>query len=363
MASRAFETELDFVRPEFTDLRGPRFDPANVDMKLRRELRRRVFMPQTFEIADARVVAGGLASFQLDTHGFACMQGKLPPWPTTLANPIDYDFPDFEDADMPGSHEYIPALAEAARAFVGAEACYVTNYVLRSDAASAGPGYNVHTHSDFGPWAEETFRAMLTERYSVPASVVQSKELLMVNLWQPFDRPAYSDPLALMDMTSMALPQGWEETSAVRRLPIAIDSLSSLGDNPEPSAFYQSGRFYSLGADGQQTGRSDDGMLAACPPLPTHRFYYCPDMKPDEAWLFKQWDTRSDDPGRARICFHSAVHDPFYDAEGAERLAGLAGRMKSHTVSQMPTRRSLECRMVMTFPKQSARQEEETAKL
>ena len=101
-------------------------------------------------------------------------------------------------------------------------------------------------------------------------------------------------------------------------------------------------------------------MLAACPPPPpattqNRRFYFCSDMQPHEAWLFKQWDTRTDKA--ARVCFHSAVHDPFYDAPGSEKLAGLQGRMKSHTVSQMPTRRSLECRMVMVFPKQQQQQQ------
>ena len=360
-AGRAFDTELDFVRPGHTDLRGPRFNPAGLDMEARSALRRRVFAPQALEIADAREAAGGIESFRLDTHGFAYMQGLLPPWPVPLANPADHDFPDFEAADMPGSREYLPALAEVCRKFAGADAAYVTNYVLRSDAVSAGNGYNVHAHSDFGPWAEATFRTMLTERYGVPASVVREKELLMVNLWHPFDRPAYSDPLALLDMTSVDLPPGWETTSAVRRLPIAIDTLSSLGDNAEPSPFYLSGRFYGLDGDGQQTGKSDDGLLSACPPLPTHRFYHCSDMRSDEAWLFKQWDTRRDQG--ARMCFHSAVHDPRYDAEGAERLSGLQGRLQSHAVSLMPTRRSLECRMVMTFPKREAQKDQKAAKL
>ena len=79
--------------------------------------------------------------------------------------------------------------------------------------------------------------------------------------------------------------------------------------------------------------KSDDGLLSACPFDPAHRFFFCSDMRPDEAWLFKQWDTREGPD--ARVCFHSAVHDPFYD-EGGQR---------------MPTRRSLECRLVLTFPK------------
>ena len=147
------------------------------------------------------------------------------------------------------------------------------------------------------------------------------------------DHPAFADPLALMDMSSIGMGKGWEATGAMRRLPIAIDQLSSLGDNDEPSPFYRSGRFYGLDDEGQQTMKSDDGLLSACPFDPAHRFFFCSDMRPDEAWLFKQWDTREGPD--ARVCFHSAVHDPFYDGGG----------------QRMPTRRSLECRLVLTFPK------------
>ena len=65
-----------------------------------------------------------------------------------------------------------------ARKVAGAEAAYVTNYILRGDDSI---GYNVHCHSDFGPWSEATFRQMLIDRYKVPKEVVDEKELLMVN--------------------------------------------------------------------------------------------------------------------------------------------------------------------------------------
>ena len=55
-------------------------------------------------------------------------------------------------------------------------------------ALPAAAGYNVHTHSDFGPWAEDTFRRMLIDRYNVPEAELSQKDLLLVNLWHPFGK-------------------------------------------------------------------------------------------------------------------------------------------------------------------------------
>ena len=53
-----------------------------------------------------------------------------------------------------------------------------------------------------------------------------------------------------------------------------------------------------------------------------------------EAWLFKQWDTRE---GVAKASFHTSFHDPFYDAK-----------------PDTPGRRSVEFRLLLTFPKKEA---------
>ena len=66
---------------------------------------------------------------------------------------------------------------------------------------------------------------------------------------------------------------------------------------------------------------------------PHHRWIYCSDQRPDEAWLFKQFDTRQ---GVAPTTFHNSFHDPFYD-----RQPGIPGR------------RSVEFRIFLTFPKKS----------
>ena len=68
---------------------------------------------------------------------------------------------------------------------------------------------------------------------------------------------------------------------------------------------------------------------------PTDRWIFCPDQRPDEAWLLKSYDTREN---VAKCCFHNSFHDPFYDGAPEE----------------VPGRRSCEVFLLLTFPKEMA---------
>merc|ERR550514_1088705 len=63
---------------------------------------------------------------------------------------------------------------------------------------------------------------------------------------------------------------------------------------------------------------------------PQHRWVYISDMRPDETWLFKQWDSRE---GVAKCTFHCSFHDPYHDGW-----------------TDCPGRRSVEARILLTFP-------------
>lgn len=63
-----------------------------------------------------------------------------------------------------------------------------------------------------------------------------------------------------------------------------------------------------------------------------HRWVFCSDQRPDEAWLFRQYDERE---GVAKCCFHNSFHDPFHAQD-----------------PDCPGRRSAEFRLVLSFPKQ-----------
>ena len=98
----------------------------------------------------------------------------------------------------------------------------------------------------------------------------------MVNVWHPRDIPAYKDPLCLLDTST-------------------VDLEHEIQDIP----------FFNLNGD----------VSKGFPPLvgPSfslkHRWVFIPDLKPDEAWLFKQYDTR---PSVAKQCFHNSFVDPFH---------------------------------------------------
>lgn len=60
-----------------------------------------------------------------------------------------------------------------------------------------------------------------------------------------------------------------------------------------------------------------------------HKWVFCPDMQPGEAWLFKQYDTRA---GVVPCAFHNSFHDPFHDPDPS-----------------CPGRRSCELRILLAF--------------
>merc|ERR1719171_1015618 len=43
---------------------------------------------------------------------------------------------------------------------------------------------------------------------------------------------------------------------------------------------------------------------------PQHRWVFCSDQRPDEAWLFRQYDERERIP--SKMCFHNSFRDPFH---------------------------------------------------
>jgi hypothetical protein len=51
---------------------------------------------------------------------------------------------------------------------------------------------------------------------------------------------------------------------------------------------------------------------------PAHRWYYFPDMQPDEVVIFKQWDT---DESKALCVPHSAFEDPTSRSDAVPRTS------------------------------------------
>jgi hypothetical protein len=108
----------------------------------------------------------------------------------------------------------------------------------------------------------------LREVLDEEAAPVLRRRLLQVNLWRPIRGPLRDTPLAVCDASSIAQDQL-----------VPVDLLYPR----------RKGEIYYLTYD------------------PCQLWYYAPDMRPDEAWLLKNYDSAT---GIARYAAHSAFNDP-----------------------------------------------------
>lgn len=354
---RDTEANIDFIRPGI-DLSAVEGAPVGTTLEQQKERRDQIFVTHKVQIVDARRGSGGrttgpadgttttgapgeqgdevagddrefLSSWDFDTNGFTL----LTPLPVLTVDP----------KDRPKTRQtYLPELVELARRKAGAEKAYSFNYFYRDDARGReyGAMYVRYAHSDYGPGSPETLRWMLTDHFKVPPEELENTELCVANVWHPLDHPAWNDPLCLLDAASLGPSGGYPVPE--RKIPLVIDSIAT-GIRDEERAgmkrFYKTGFFTRF-----NSGESNDSLVVSAPPYaPTHRWVYLPDMPPDHAWLFKQYDERE---GVAKCAFHNSFSDPV-NAQDTTK----------------PGRRSLECRIVLTFPKQRGDGARSSAKL
>jgi hypothetical protein len=107
------------------------------------------------------------------------------------------------------------------------------------------------------------------------------RRFAIVNVWRSIRGTVRSAPLALCDASSIA---------AEDLVPVTRQARDRIGEIQQ--AVYN----------------------------PSHRWYYFPEMQPDEALLIKTYDAATD--GRARFTLHTSFDDPTAaaDAEPRESL-------------------------------------------
>lgn len=236
-------------------------------------------------VVDARAADGGLGAWSLDKNGFMLIEA--PP-------PVD-----FQDKEAV-KRIYFPQLAERAKQATGATHAIVTSHQMRTEnPLNFTMNYARFSHADAAPGMVETWRQTLAKR-GVPEQVAKTCDICCFNIWHPFDRPAYRDPLCLLDASSK--PKGVERDGS----PLGSVKYRTF----TPTGVYALGPIYA----------------------PTDRWVFCSDMKPEEAWLFKNYDTRDN---VAKCAFHNSFHDPFYEDK-----------------PEIPGRRSNEFTLLLTFPKE-----------
>jgi hypothetical protein len=150
--------------------------------------------------------------------------------------------------------------------------------------APAGMVHVDYTHAS-GPWWFETM-------LGADASRVRGRRFAIINVWCPITGPLQDHPLALCDV----------RTTSPDDL-IVSRSISSVDDK-------------GLHATG---GKIEETEVYSVAFNPAHRWYYAPDMMPDEALLLKNYDSQTE--GVSRFSAHSAFADPTPPADALPRAS------------------------------------------
>ena len=218
-------------------------------------------------ISDMRRVAGGLS---IDREGF-----ELHGHRSGVA-----DFYDDEEVER----RYYPETEELLRRRFAAGRAVVFDATRRSDGGAGaanpdglrGPAWRVHVDytADSGPQRIRDVLGAAEARRLQDAGA----RIVQVNVWRPIRGPVRRTPLAVADASSVA--------------PAEIVATDQVFPD-------RVGEIYQLVH------------------APTQRWYYAPDMTPDEVLLIKGWDSLDD--GRARFTPHGAFALPRADDSAPPR--------------------------------------------
>jgi hypothetical protein len=185
---------------------------------------------------------------------------------------VDHDtkVADFYDEDEI-RRVYYPEMEALVKAESGASRVVVFDHTLRTaddELRSAAKIREVvrRVHNDYTEWsAPQRVRTVMGDE----AEALLARRFAIVQVWRPIRHPVESWPLAIADAQTLS-PDDMVVTE--RRYQDRIGQTSAITWNP------------------------------------AHRWYWFPRMRPDEALVFKVYDSLKD--GRARFTAHTAFEDP-----------------------------------------------------
>lgn len=248
--------ELNYLAPTVGKPRTYAFDPPSGEAKSTA-----LPEPHQVPIFDGRLVA---KSFSLDREGF-----ELVRHPTVVRNFYD---------DDEVKRVYYPLAEAFIRATLRADRVVIFDHTVRRrvegapDIRGAGPrqpATRVHVDQTVTSGANRVREHLPDEADELLKGRVQ-----VVNLWRPIRGPVRDTPLAMCDGQTVA-----------------------EGDLVASDLIYPSRR----------------GETYSVKYNPNHRWFYFPDMTPDEAILLKCYDSATD--GRTRFGPHTAFVDPTTPAD------------------------------------------------
>lgn len=134
------------------------------------------------------------------------------------------------------------------------------------------------------------------------------KRWAIVNIWAPIGKKVTRDPLALCDFRSV--DEDDFRTVVANLPPKGAGEYGNVSQNVAHKQRYE----YSI--NGETAARYEVTNMAY---NPNQRWYYASEMTPEEAWVFKIFDSKTD--GRARCAVHSSFPLESQAEEGEPRTS------------------------------------------
>jgi hypothetical protein len=215
--------------------------------------------------------------FSLDVHGFAFREHR-----TAMR-----DFFDAEEL----KRVYYPEIERLVRELSGAVRVVPFDHTLRSGDEGEREARLVRepvlsVHNDFTDWSgPQRVRDILPDE----ADRLLAGRFAIIQVWRAINRPIQTNPLAIADARSLA---SGDLIATERRYPNRVGETYRISFNA------------------------------------AHRWFYFPEMRRDEALVFKVFDSARD--GRARFTAHTSFNDP-------------------NTAPDAPARQSIEMRTLAFF--------------
>jgi hypothetical protein len=253
VASRAVEAELTYTIDTGHKQVNESYGPGNIYQRTNG-----AYETHRVRIEDGRALAGELS---LEQNGFVLVQR-----PTAVR-----DF--FDKAHM--RSVYYPELVALVKEISGASRAVVFDHTVRSGNESEREEKLVrepvlYVHNDYtevsGPRRIRELLPTLAPEWDVESLL--AKRFAIIQVWRPI-RTVLENPLAIADARSL---DSGDLITVERRYPDRVGETYRLKFNP------------------------------------AHRWVYFPRMQPDEAIVFKVYDSARD--GRARFTPHTAFRDP-----------------------------------------------------
>ena len=200
---------------------------------------------------------------------------------TLLSRPTDIDFANAQEVEK----RWHPLARRLVCELTGAKDAFVFLGILRGGEEQGGGGPALMAHVDF---TSDSMRGWIAKLAPERAQELSAKRLVNINLWTPV-RPVENMPLGICDASSV-----------------------------QPADFMKVhfGRPETRQTDEFAGGFDSTGFVIAF--NPNHRWFYYPNMKPDEVLAFRLHDTGDAD---LHMTAHTAFEDPTSRPGSPKRLS------------------------------------------